>query len=185
MPLHIVRKTEAAKSKVIFSQFSSCWGRIVDPHLGLTVSLRRSRLLPDMHMWLCSAKNRSRLSLFYHFLFHFPLRFFLAARKGQKRGRIRNGRKILMSEMLFSNLSYLVLISLLSKDESILMKKNKNFPQKVAPYHLFLFQEWSGTISFGFSPFSAQFEKYLSLPSSKQNWSNFFSCNKDQCWWCN
>ena len=50
------------------------------------------------------------------------------AEGAEKEARIRNGRKTFMSDMLFSIVSYLVLINLLSKDESILMKKNENFP---------------------------------------------------------
>ena len=58
---------------LVFSQLSPCWGRIVDPNLGLFVALRvrQSRLLADVHKWLCDAKNRSRLCSFYHFPPHF------------------------------------------------------------------------------------------------------------------
>ena len=57
----------------------------------------------------------------------FTPRFFLAARmRAEKGGESEKPLgKTLMSEMLFSNPSYLVLISLLSKDEPMLMQKKK------------------------------------------------------------
>ena len=48
---------------------------IFDPLLSLIVAGKQSRLLSNMCIWLCSAKNQSRLSLFYNFILHFPLRF--------------------------------------------------------------------------------------------------------------
>ena len=60
-----------------FSLHLHFWGRIVDPLLGLIMVVTQSRLLSNMFIWLCSAKNRSRLRSFYHLLVHFPLRFSL------------------------------------------------------------------------------------------------------------
>ena len=86
-----------------------------------------------------------------------------------------------MSEMLFSNPSHLVLIlsmiSLISKDESILMKKNKNFTQKVAPYHL---GTDPGPLVSDSPPFLPSMKKrYLFLLANKIDLV-FFSCNKDE-----
>ena len=60
----------------VYPSFWPRWGRIVDPHLGLIVARKPSRLLASMYMWLCGAKNWSRLRLFYHFILHFPCLFF-------------------------------------------------------------------------------------------------------------
>ena len=132
-----------------------------------------------MHMWLCSAKNRSRLRKFYHFLLHFPLRFplLLAAQRraeNAKGGESEINSKRLMSEMPFSNPSYLVLISFPSKDDSILIRKKIFFSQKNAFYHLYLFRNCSVTfprqLISDSPPFLPNLKKgYIFLPANEMD----------------
>ena len=69
------------------------------------------------------------------------------------------------------------MISLISKDESIIMKKNKNFTQKVAPYHL---GTDPGPLVSDSPPFLPSMKKsYLFLLANKIDLV-FFSCNKDE-----
>ena len=105
-------------------QFSTSWGRIVDPHLRVIRPSRASRLLVIMYILLWIVKNRNRLHTFHRFNLSFPLCFlvrflFTAPMRAEIPSNWRNSEKnsrTLMSEMLLSNPSYLVLMSLPSKD---------------------------------------------------------------------
>ena len=59
----------------ISAQFSTSWGRIVDPHLRVNRASRASRLSANMHILLWIAKNRNRSRRIDRFHLHFPLRF--------------------------------------------------------------------------------------------------------------
>ena len=142
----------------ISSQFSTYWGRIVDPHLRVTRAYRASGLRASMHTLLWIAKNRSRLRkmdrFYLRFYLRFSVRFLLAApmraetptnwRKSEKNCRT------LMSGMLPSNPPYLLLISLSSKDQCILVPKKKFLSQKIALFYLYILRYLSSTINFGF-----------------------------------
>ena len=54
-------------------QFSTSWGRIVDPHLRVIRPSRASRLLVIMYILLWIVKNRNRLHTFHRFNLSFPL----------------------------------------------------------------------------------------------------------------
>ena len=91
---------------------------------------------------------------YLRFYLRFSVRFLLAApmraetptnwRKSEKNCRT------LMSGMLPSNPPYLLLISLSSKDQCILVPKKKFLSQKIALFYLYILRYLSSTINFGF-----------------------------------
>ncbi len=140
-----------------------------------------------MHKWLCGAKNRSGLRRFYHFLLQFapsfsPSFFPRGAEGAEKGENPKRKKKTFMSEMIFSNPSYSVLICLLSKDESMLMQKKRIYYNSLHFTTFFSSVSDPGQLVSDSPPFLPSLKKsYLFLLVNKIDLI-FFSCNKDE-WW--